>query len=297
MRGFSRTCRILVTLALSVGLQPACKQRRLDSSAKSTRDLTLADETVLPDYTPKFLDVDANTPNFTTDFAAVPEVLHPGLENQAAGFSTASQGDPSTWRHFVSIYAWQGVGPLNLPKYTHTFAVFARVEGPDLERDTIRYFTVSWDAADGIIAMALPAKAGRNFTLAESYALRDDLGVTTEVRRSRMVEIRKALYDLAFIQFTKISQGSVNGLVSYKMMDDLDGRQLARRSMPGGYLNCQHAVSDILARPDGSLLETGMARGFSAGDLVYEWFSNNFISRDPGLEIVAQRIRLQKPAN
>jgi hypothetical protein len=257
----------------------------------------LADETVLPDYTPKFLDVDANTPNFTTDFAAVPEVLHPGLENQAAGFSTASQGDPSTWRHFVSIYAWQGVGPLNLPKYTHTFAVFARVEGPDLERDTIRYFTVSWDAADGIIAMALPAKAGRNFTLAESYALRDDLGVTTEVRRSRMVEIRKALYDLAFIQFTKISQGSVNGLVSYKMMDDLDGRQLARRSMPGGYLNCQHAVSDILARPDGSLLETGMARGFSAGDLVYEWFSNNFISRDPGLEIVAQRIRLQKPAN
>lgn len=297
MRGSSRTCRILVTLALSVGLQPACKQRRLDSAAKSTRDIALADEEVLPDYKPKFIDVDANHPNFTTDFTVVPSALQPGFEAMAAGLISTGQGDPAAFRHFFTIYAWQGVGPLNLPKYTHTFAVFARVEGPDLERDTIRYFTVSWDAADGIIAMALPAKAGRNFTLAESYALRDDLGVTTEMRRSRMVEIRKELYDQAFLQFTRISQGSASGSVSYKMMDDLDGRQLARRSMPGGYLNCQHAVSDILARPDGSLLETGMARGFSAGDLVYEWFSNNFISRDPGLEIVAQRIRLQKPAN
>lgn len=291
-----------VTMSLVIGLTFAmsltsCKSRGTGSAVRGGVDPRAADETVLPEYKARFLDTDAENPPVTTDFTAVPLALDAGLENQAAGFSGASQGDPATYRHFFSIYAWQGVGPFNLPRYTHVFAVFARVEGPNLEADPIRYFTISWDAADGIIGMALPAKRGKNYTLQQSYELRDALGASTDVRRSRMVEIHKSLFDAAFVQFTRVSQGALTGAVSYKMMDDLDGRQRIRQSIPDGYSNCQHAISDILAREDGSLLETGLARGFAAGDLIYEWFANNIINRDPGLEIVAQRIRLQKPAN
>ncbi len=282
----------IITSAFSV----SCKTLRSNSAVRSSIE-QINDETLLPDYEPRFLDVDAGAPAYANSDSEVTPITPP--KDVTSGFALVNPKSKTSddARYFFSLYAWQGVGPFNLPAYTHVFGVFARVDGRNLASDPLHYFTISWDAADGDIAMKYPPKAGHNYSLQETFRLREKMKVTTEVRRSRMAEITKNLYDAAYAHYTRLSVGESTGIVLYKMMDDMDGRHRVRSFTTGAYSNCQHAISDIVSRADGTLLETGFARGFSAGDKTYEWLTPYHISVDPSLEVVARRMLLQNPNN
>lgn len=286
----------IIVLTLASAFSYSCKTHGKASNMTSSV-VDDRDEKVIPDYTPRFLDVDAGTPQYATSAAAVTMVTPPKMNDSDLGL-TKTQIDPSgEARYFYSLYAWQGVGPLNLPSNTHIFAVFLRVDGRNIAADPIQYFTISWDAADGEIGVMIPSKPGHNYSLQETYQLREKLGVATEVRRSRIAEITKGLYDAAYAQYARLFIGEKTGNVFYKMMDDLNGRLRVQRMQPDGYSNCQHAVTDIVARTDGTLVETAMARGFAAADLTYAWLSPHVVSADTGLEVIAQRMFLQNPIN
>ena len=278
-----------------------CKARRENSGVRSadvhSSDALADDEKPLPDYTPRFLEIDAGSPPFAQFDSEVTKVLLPDKNTHDLSLVSAQANISDQYRYFFSIYSWQGLGPFNLPRNTHVFGVFVRLDGKKVESDPMGYFTISWDAADGDIALVFPAKAGHNFSLSETYRLRERMSAATEVRRSRMVEIKKEVYDAAFAHYTRIVVGESTGIVSYKMLDDLDARERVRRFSVGGYSNCQHAIADILSRADGTLLETLFARGFEAGDMIYQWLSPHFVSTDPRLEVIGQRLRLQKSNN
>ena len=269
----------------------------LNASDTTSSEVYLGREKVIPDYTPRFLEVDAGTPQYANSQLEVTKVTPPQKNATKLGIPMTQSAPSGEVRYFFSLYAWQGVGPLNLPSNTHVFSVFLRVDGNNIATDPLQYFTVSWDAADGEIGVNLPSKPGHNYSLQDTYQLREKLAVNTEVRRSRMVEITKGLYDAAYAQYARLFSGEKTGNVYYKLMDDLNGRYRIQRMQPHGYVNCQHAITDIVARTDGTLLETGIARGFSAADLAYKWFSPHFVNTDAGLEVIAQRMRLQKPSN
>ena len=257
------------------------------STVHSSDDRASDDEAALPDYTPKYLNLEAPTDSTANATPVGGAEMRPGEATEL------SLGEGPAKRYFYTVYSWQGTGPFNLPRFTHTWAVFAKLDGTRLESDPLKYFTISWDAADGVIGIAQPEKAGHNYTLAATYQLRTTLDVNTDVRRSRMVEISKGLFDAAYRQYGKINAGEMSGRIRYKMLDDMEGRQRVRQGQVGGYMNCQHAISDILARNDGSLENSGIARGFAAGDMIYDWFRNSYVDTGAGMEKIAQRLNLQ----
>ncbi len=295
-RAARRMAAQIIILTLASAFSYSCKTHGKASDVTSS---VVYDrhEKLIPDYTPRFLDVDAGTPQYATSAAEVTKVTPPKNNDSDLGLTKAQIDSSGEARYFYSLYAWQGVGPLNLPSNTHVFAVFLRVDGRNIATDPIQYFTISWDAADGEIGVILPSKPGHNYSLQETYQLREKMGFATEVRRSRIAEITKGLYDAAYAQYARLFIGEKTGNVFYKLMDDLNGRQRVRRLQPDGYINCQHAVTDIVARTDGTLVETGMGRGFAAADLTYAWLSPHVVSTDTGLEVIAQRMFLQNPIN
>jgi hypothetical protein len=291
-----RTTLQIVLLVLASGFSASCKTLWTDSDLRLSEDRNETDK-LLPEYTPQFLKIDAGIPGYAKSDPEVTKVILPQEGVLELSLAKAKNLTSDEARYFFSLYAWQGVGPLNLPSNTHIFGVFLRVDGRNIAFDPIQYFTISWDAADGVTGVNLPSKHGHNYSLQETYGLRKNLDINTEVRRSRVVEITPALFAAAYAHYTRLSIGERTGIFSYKLLDDLDGRQRIRRFLPGGYSNCQHAVADILSRTDGTLLETGLARGYSAADITYKWLSPHFVSTDPGLEVIAQRMLLQKPSN
>ena len=249
--------------------------------------LSAEDEAPLPDYTPKYLNLEVQAGRAAK---AAPARAEPMKAGEASELKlTEGAGN----RYFYTVYSWQGIGPFNLPRFTHTWAVFAKLAGTKLDSDPLKYFTLSWDAADGVIGIAQPVKAGHNYTLEATYQLRMTVNVNTALRRTRMVEISQGLFDAAYQQYGKINAGEMSGSIRYKMVDDLSARRRVRQGQAGGYMNCQHAIADILPRTDGSLEDSGIARGFAAGDSIYAWFSNAHVNTDVSIEKIAQRLNLQ----
>jgi hypothetical protein len=266
-----------------------CHCRATMKSNEKSGQHEQSDEKPLPNYQPQYMTINAKSPGEEhTEHSPKISI------NQS---NSSLNLDAENARYFYSIYSWQGVGLFNLPKFTHTWAIFIKLDGTDIEQDPLSFFTVSWDAADGDIGIGQPVELGHNYTLDQTYRLSDQLSRPVEIRRSKIVEISEFLYIQAAKQFNKIADGEKNQWIFYKMLDDFAGRQKIQDNIPGGYMNCQHAVADILTSPNGSLEDSFTARGFEAGDRVYSWFSKNYINADSNFEIIAKRLKLQPAFN
>lgn len=232
-------------------------------TAAASAEVATADEAPDPDYIPTELTIPVPADAFAKDA----DVLHKGdtlalAANSAPG---AGQGQGSGTRYFMTVYGYQRTGPLNLPKFTHSWALFIAADGPDPATAPLQTITISWDAADGDIGFAQLDEPGHNYTMAETFALASKLG--SSIRRSRIVEVTPALAERALRQWQKLEKGQSSGLIRYKMTDDMPARSNVAKGL-AGYLNCQHALTDIIAVP-GPLVETGLKRGWEASDYAF----------------------------
>lgn len=230
---------------------PACRAAETNeaSSAGASGD---ADQQVAADYAPRALTVVVDPTRFDP--------------NAAQPLGDARQGDAAA-RYFLAVYGYQAAGPLNLPRFTHSWALFIEVDGARLESAPLQTFVISWDAGDGDIGLEQPVEPGHNYTLPETFALADRSHA--QVRRSRITEVSAPLFDRAVREFRALEAGERSGLVRYEMADDETGRAHVQQGLPG-YLNCQHALTDIMAGPGGTDLEnTGVLRGWAASDNAF----------------------------
>jgi hypothetical protein len=127
---------------------------------------------------------------------------------------------------------------VNLPRYSHSFAVFSRVSwcgGPA----RLEAFTISWFPASAAIrTAALLPEPGRNFDLYTTLRLVQAQG--ERVSLWGPYQIRRSLYQRALDQKNYLESGSVR----YKAVDT---------GWPEAHVsNCIHAVSDLAE--DGPLL-------------------------------------------
>jgi hypothetical protein len=254
--------------ALAVGCRTTSSTTKSAAAALSPED-----QAVLPPFSPTLLKVEVNAKKAMT-----------AVKADGAGFAlqgtAAVESAAAASRYFVTIFGFQGTGPFNLPRFTHTFAYFVRVAGKNLAKAPLEAFTISWDAADGDIGILQPVEVGHNYTLAETLALADSLNVKVDVRRSALFEINKTLYDKALGRYQMLNDGEDTGAVRYKMIDTLAARHGVIQKVPGSFSNCISAVSDVLMGSGASLLDTGNKRGFAASEAVLQWYmgSSSFIN-------------------
>ncbi len=258
-------CRQVLLSLLAVSTLSACRTTTEAAGVKDAEAPAALDpeETPLPPYEPRTLSVPV------TDLKVF-DMPVTKIEPKADGMALAG----STARYFFTIYGWQGTGPFNLPRYSHTWGVFIRVDGNDLSTSPLSAFTISWDAADGTIGLFMPVEDGHNYTLQETFDLAALFNVPIAIRRSPIFEIKKPLFDSIYNRYVRLTNGEANGTIRYKMIDDVGGRKLILANQNNGYTNCTHAITDTLQGPNGAILQTGAARGFAASDKVTQWFLN-----------------------
>lgn len=160
--------------------------------------------------------------------------------------------------YYMMIFASEGRP--NLARHAHTFATFVKIpesDGgqPDLKR--IKIDTISWMPATLRIMPLRPRpEVGRNLSLQESLQVAQ--GQNALISAWGPYRIKKELYDRAIAQVNRLNRGEI----LYKALD------ASVRPMIGS--NCFHAVSDIA---DGPLLDTGMAYGDAASEMVRDHLS------------------------
>lgn len=231
----------------------------------------------LPAYQPVSLVIDQN------ESATGPVESRP----QASGLALAE----TNVAYYVVMFGYQGRGLLNLPRHTHTYALFVRAVGADPETAALSSFSISWLPQDGVVAAGQPVKPGRLYSFAETTAIAQSNSY--DIRRSYVVRIHPSLYDQAVSRFFVLDAGSANGNTRYKMIDDMTGRIRIADGQPAGYTNCIHAVSDTLRYANGTLLETGLKHGFAASDSVYNFMSGYFVGAiNAKDQVIAARLGL-----
>jgi hypothetical protein len=273
--------RFALILCVASSLATGC--RTTSSSAVKTSEAALSpeDKAELPPFTPVLLSVPVDVKRSLAS-------VHPDSQGFALQGTAAVEAAGAPSRYFVTMYGFQGTGPFNLPRFTHSFAYFVRVAGNDLATGPLEAFTISWDAADGDIGILQPVEPGHNYTLAETLALADSFNVNVQVRRSALLEINKTLYDKALARYFQLIDGEDTGAVRYRMIDTLASRQGVIQKIPGSYSNCIAAVADVLVGNGGALLNTGNKRGFAASEAILQWYLSSpyFINPSVGHDAV-----------
>jgi hypothetical protein len=221
-------------------------------------------------------------------------LLLPVLSLTSLTACDASQEDPGARYQrdaaattYMAVYGYQSAGLFPLPRDTHTFAVFIRATGEDLETAELDDFTISWLPKDGIIGFGEGVKPGRNYSLEETLDIAAQQRYV--VQRTPIRQISPALFELAQQRKAALDAGSVTDQVEYRMIDSPRGRQRILAGLPGGFTNCIHAVSDAFVQ-NGQLLLTGTAHGFSASDAVYNYLSRFVISNQSFDTALAPRL-------
>ncbi len=199
---------------------------------------------------------------------------------------------------FIILLAYQT--PLNRPRESHTAAVFVRATAAG---EVSEEFTISWlparlkDDPGGVI-QALRPEPGANFTREET--LRLGRRGRRDVVRWGPFQVRPEFYASARRRFDFLDSGAVR----YTVFDDAL-RQAAFDGVPGGAVNCIHALSDVTGeRPPrtgflhgGPGTEAALAH-FLAGDpqrnfirypVLHEWLADAL-----GLSGVAHARRLPR---
>jgi hypothetical protein len=182
-------------------------------------------------------------------------------------------------RYYLILFAYEG--PVNLPGSAHSFATFMKVshaEGNDPEGAQIEGHTISWlPATLQVSLLRLRPQPGRNL----------DLETTLNLATSRNASIfawgpfriRKELYARALAQIDRLNRGEV----AFRTLD--------ASLRPDVATNCFHAISDIV---EGPLLDTGLAYGQAATELVLEHFSPWIIEPRERPTGLIERLGLQK---
>lgn len=170
---------------------------------------------------------------------------------------------------FVIFWSTQGTGDSNRPRHAHTFATYIRVRGQDLKGAPIETLTVSWLPADGKARLAAGVERAKFYDFEETLAHARKSGY--EIRRTPVHQILPDIYRRAVAYYLTMEKAGRAGQASYRAVDNDAGRQRILSSQQGGFTNGIHAVSDAMAGSAG-LLETGIKRGFEAGDAVFDYF-------------------------
>ncbi len=161
------------------------------------------------------------------------------------------------------------------PGYSHTFAMFAKVdfsEGQMIVRESV---DISWlpkglQPSQQIWDWIVPV-TGHNHSLHESFNLANVPGLA--LKTFGPVEVSPELYAAAKRKAEWLDSGSVK----YVILDNLY-RERAASFEQGGASNCIHAVSDLaITKP----LNTHVTYGHWASELVFHHF-DPFVAKGPG---------------
>jgi hypothetical protein len=190
-------------------------------------------------------------------------VISAGLFLLALSAPSVSAAD----KYFVEFFAIQD-GAAS-PAVSHCFASFMHARetkpGDDQGRwSVVEEFSISWLPASGVVKLLAPPEKGKNYTRKESLDRAAKLGL--QPKSWGPFELRKEGYDAARKQRARLEADQV----AYKAADRL-GR-------PAAAINCIHALSDVVPGP---LLETGLARGFAAGELIVRHYRPLLVSDQP----------------
>jgi hypothetical protein len=213
-----------------------------------------------------------------TGCEAVPEDTTVGRER--------STGDVTT---YMVVYGYQTPGLFPLPRDTHTWAVFVRAFGQNLQTAALDSFTISWLPQNGKIGFGEGSEPGRNYTLQETLNIAAQKGYV--VQRSPVTQIQPALYDMAASHKAVLDAGSLSGDVQYRMIDNPVGRIRVLNGLPNGFTNCIHAVSDVFVE-DGVVFPTFAAHGFSASNAVFDHLSGFIVENQAFDAVLAPRMGL-----
>ncbi|MBI3297920.1 MAG: hypothetical protein HYZ75_07145 [Elusimicrobia bacterium] len=160
---------------------------------------------------------------------------------------------------FVVFLAYQT--PLNIPRGSHTAAVFARTTA---DGRPVEAFTISWlptrlgtDPREAIFLLQRP-EPGRNYSVAET--LEQGSVRSRQLRRWGPFQIRPEVYTRALERHHQLNSGRIQ----YTVLD-----HAAR-----GAVNCIHALAGAV---DAVPLVTGFKRGFAATRAVL----GHFLGDDP----------------
>ncbi|MEZ4750865.1 MAG: hypothetical protein R3B54_09670 [Bdellovibrionota bacterium] len=149
------------------------------------------------------------------------------------------------------FFSYEGANK-NLPRKSHTFATFVKVEQRRASFD-VESVTISWGPSNQKVrALRRRAQEGVNSSLIST--VNDALRTGFLLDSWGPYEISKEIYDRAVIQEGRLKAGKIG----YKVLDE-KFRPFA--------LNCIHAVSDIFGH-----LETGTLRGSDATKKVVNTF-------------------------
>jgi len=169
----------------------------------------------------------------------------------------------------------------NLPKLSHTFAVFAKAsgEGKDFQKYKLETHTISWlPRSLSITPLRVRPEPGHNLNLLESLKYAES--INARVSYWGPFPIKKNAYYLALKQIEVLNSGKVGYIV------------LDRRFRGNGATNCIHAVSDL--DTEQPLLETGKAYGEEASRMVLQHLQRWIVPSEIDHSWVLERLNLKK---
>jgi hypothetical protein len=168
-------------------------------------------------------------------------------------------------RYYLWIFSSQSEP--KLPRYTHTWAVFAQLPSGSRPRP-FRAFTISWmPASFNIRPYALSPEPGLNIDLATTLRF-------VQCERERIsvwgpYEISACLYERAVQQKIRLE----SGVVAYRAIDPL--------VVNDDICNCIHAVSDIAPDQARLLYPEGIFFGEAAGRRIAHVFCRQGLTCPP----------------
>jgi hypothetical protein len=171
---------------------------------------------------------------------------------------------PTEVRYYAIIFAYQDAWAL--PQKCHTWATFVKLSLEDRPGapPVVEQHSISWlpgNFASTNHLTILPS-VGKNHSLQETmcFAARQCLPVC----HWGPYEIDECLYARARNQVDYLNSGCVR----YMLLEPI--RHIQAYSRTGGALHCTHAVTDL-----SGFVVTGFTRGYAAGQLTVDLFSNH----------------------
>jgi hypothetical protein len=168
-------------------------------------------------------------------------------------------------RYYLWVFSSQSTP--KLPRYTHTWATFAKITDC-AGRRTVEAFTISWYPATlHIRPYALRSEIGTNIDLLTTLRFVHSQGQRISVWGP--YEIHATLYQSALGQKARLESGQV----LYRMVDPiLDGTRVS---------DCIHAVSDIDPNRPRILYPIAPFFGDAAGRRIAQVFRRNGLTQPP----------------
>jgi hypothetical protein len=197
-----------------------------------------------------------------------------------ASVRTARLADPDANRYYMIVLSAQAEP--NIVRKSHTFAVFAQVSGQSgtTAAPSIQAQCISWMPRGlNIRPLLVDPVPGVNLDLMSTIRWANSVQARIELWGPYPIE--KELYEKAVKRAQQLESGSLQ----YICLD----RHFRTRDA----CNCIHAVSDL--DDNQSLLETGTAHGFAAGEMVLDHFRKYVLPNKKPADWLLDRLDLRLP--